>query len=300
MITLNNHNYKKNNHKKNWNIRIGTIAIALTAILLPACANNEQQATTPDTTAAETETPTASKPLADKENITASEVSDKTNALIGKLVTVRSQPINRVSDNVFTITDTEVFGGERIAVVNTTGKPVNLPEPQDARLQITGTVAKFNINTIKQDYGLDLGQQDLYREYEGKPAIVARSIALAPVPGEISENPKVYYNKVIAVPAEIARIYDSNAFALEDDTLLGNNPLLVLVTNQLKDKAPIKQGERIVATGTLRSFVIADLERDYNFAFDPQLRKQLEVDYGKKPVLIVEGVYPSALPQSAK
>ncbi|MFL9458276.1 hypothetical protein AB0758_45570 [Tolypothrix bouteillei VB521301_2] len=38
-----------------------------------------------------------------------------------------------MSDNVFTITDREVFGGKRIAVVNNTGKPVNLPEPQDAR-----------------------------------------------------------------------------------------------------------------------------------------------------------------------
>ncbi|MFL9458277.1 hypothetical protein AB0758_45575 [Tolypothrix bouteillei VB521301_2] len=64
-----------------------------------------------------------------------------------------------------------------------------------------------------------------------------------------------------------------------------------MVTNQLKDKAPIKQGERIVATGTLRQFVIAKLERDYNFAFDPQLRKQLEADYNTKPVLIVEGIY---------
>ncbi|MUG91395.1 hypothetical protein F7734_02375 [Scytonema sp. UIC 10036] len=282
---------KYHNYKGSWNIRISATAIALTALLLPACANNEQQATTSEPTA---------DTIAEKENVTAPEVSKNTDALIGKLVTVRSQPINRVSDNVFTITDREVFGGERIAVVNNTGKPVNLPEPQDARLQVTGTVAKFNINAIKQEYGLDLGQQDLYREYEGRPAIIARSIALAPVPGEIAENPKMYYNKVIAVPADIARIYGPNAFVLEDDTLLGNNPLLVLVTNQLKDKAPIKQGERIVATGTLRQFVIAELERDYNFAFDPQLRKQLEADYNTKPVLIVEGIYPSALPQSAK
>ncbi|MBD2773704.1 hypothetical protein [Iningainema tapete] len=296
MITLN----KYNNHKGSWNILIDAIAIALTAILLPACADNEQQATTPETTAAQANAPTASTPSADKQNTTASEVSEKTNALIGKLVTVRSQPINRVSDNVFTITDRQVFGGEIIAVVNNTGKPVNLPEPQDARLQITGTVAKFNTNSIQQEYNLDLGQQDLYRDYEGRPAIIARSIALAPVPGEIGENPKTYYNKVIAVPADIARIYSPSAFVLEDNTLLGNNPLLVLITNQLKDKAPIKQGERIVATGTLRQFVIPELERDYNFAFDPQLRKQLEVDYDKKPVLIVEGIYPSALPQSAK
>jgi hypothetical protein len=288
-----------NNFQGSWNTRISSVVLALTALVLPACANNNQQAGVPERTAEETETPTTSQPVAEKENITAPNVSEKTNALIGKLVTVRSQPINQVSDKVFTITDREIFSGERIVVVNNTGQPVNLPIPQDARLQVTGTVAKFNSNAINQQYGLDLAQ-DSYREYEGRPAIIAQSIALAPVPGEIGEQPQTYYNKVIAVPADVARVYSPNAFVLEDDTLLGNNPLLVLVTNQLKEGAPIKQGERIVATGTLRPFVVTELERDYKFGWDAQLQNQLETEYSKKPVLIVEGIYPSALPESAK
>ncbi|MFQ4145048.1 hypothetical protein [Chlorogloeopsis sp. ULAP02] len=283
--------------KGGWNNRIGALAIALAAIVLPACANNQQQATTPQSPAAED--PNTSEPVTEKENVTAPDVSQKTDALVGKLVTVRSQPINRLNDRVFTITDREVFSGERIVVVNNTGQPVNWPIPQDARLQVTGTVTKFDPNAIQQEYGLNLGQ-DSYREYQGRPAIIAQSIALAPVPGEISENPKAYYNKVIAVPADVERIYSPNAFVLEDDTLLGNNPLLVLVTDQIKEKAPIKQGERIVATGTLRPFVVTELERDYNFGWNQQLRGQLEKEYNTRPVLIVEGIYPSALPQSAK
>ncbi|MBF2005210.1 MAG: hypothetical protein IGS49_07000 [Chlorogloeopsis fritschii C42_A2020_084] len=283
--------------KGGWNNRIGALAIALAAIVLPACAPNQQQATTPQSPAAEA--PDTSKPVAEKENVTAPDVSQKTDELIGKLVTVRSQPINRLNDKVFTITDREVFSGERIVVVNNTGQTVNWPIPQDSRLQVTGTVTKFDPNAIQQEYGLNLGQ-DSYREYEGRPAIIARSIALAPVPGEISEQPQKYYNKVIAVPAEVERIYSPSAFALEDDTLLGDNPLLVLVTDQIKEKAPIKQGERIVATGTLRPFVVTELERDYNFGWNQQLRGQLEKEYNTRPVLIVEGIYPSALPESAK
>ncbi|MEC4819541.1 MAG: hypothetical protein SAK29_40670 [Scytonema sp. PMC 1069.18] len=286
---------KYSDRKQGWNTRIGVIAIALTAILLPACANNEQQAENPQATEAPT-----SESVAQKENITAPDVSENTNALIGKLVTVRSQPINRINDTVFTITDREVFSGERIVVVNNTGQPVNLPTPQDSRLQVTGTVAKFDSNAIRQEYGLDLGEQDLYQEYKGKPAIIAQSIALAPVPGEISEQPQTYYNKVIAVPADVAKIYNPSVFALEDDTLLGNNPLLVLVTDRLKETGPINQGERIVATGLLRPFVVSEIEREYNFDWDSQLRGQLEKEYNQRPVLIVEGIYPSALPQSAK
>lgn len=274
--------------KGGWHTRLSFLAIALTVILLPACANNGQQAQAPGTTTVE------------KENVTAPDVSQKTDALIGELITVRSKSINRLSDNVFTITDREVFGGQRIVVVNNSGQPVNLPEPQDARLQVTGTVAKFDVNALKQQYSVDLGQPSSYQEYEGMPAIIAKSIALAPIPGEIGENPQLYYNKVIAVPAEVTKIYNTEAFVLADKTILGDNPLLVLVTNQIKDNAPIKQGEKIVATGTLRPFVAADLEKEYNFNWDAQLREQLETAHNQQSALIVEGIYPSALPQNAK
>ncbi|MEA5565724.1 hypothetical protein [Anabaena sp. UHCC 0399] len=284
--------------KTSWNKRISATVIALTALLLPACATNEPQVTAPDTT---TQTPGVSTPVAeqDKDNVTAPEVSQNTQELIGKLVTVRSQDINRVNDNVFTITDREAFGGERIAVVNNTGKPVDLPVPQDTRLQVTGTVANFDPNTIKQEYGVDLGQ-DAFQEYVGKPAIIARSIALAPTPGVINENPQTYYNKVISVPGNVSRIYGPNAFVVEDRQVLGTNPLLVLVTNQLKDKAPIKEGEKVVTTGTLRPFVVTEIEKEYSPVWDANLRGQLEKEYSQRPVLIAEGIYPSALPQNAR
>ncbi|WP_026735047.1 hypothetical protein [Fischerella sp. PCC 9605] len=293
---------KHNNSQGGWNTRIGAIAISCMALLLPACANNNEQAAAPESPspATQTEAPAAPEPTQNAENVTTQEVSEKTAALIGKPVTVRSEPVQRLNDNAFTISDSEVFGGERILVVNASGDPINLPEPQDAQLQITGTVAKFNANTIKQEYGLDLGNQDLYREYEGRPAIIAQSIALAPTPGEIAEQPQTYYNKVIAVPAEVATIYSPQAFTLENDALFGTDNLLVLVTSPLKNTGLIKEGGRIVATGTLRELAIADIEREFNLGWDQQLRSQIEKEYNNKPVLIVKGVYPSALPENAK
>jgi len=53
-------------------------------------------------------------------------------------------------------------------------------------------------------------------------------------------------------------------------------------------------------TGVLRSFVVADIERDYDLTWDLNLQRQLEVDYRNKPVLIVQSVYPSAVPPVAK
>jgi uncharacterized protein YdeI (BOF family) len=289
-----------NNFPNNWKKSVSAVAIVCMALVLPACANGNQQATTPDTTA-ETDTAPTAGTTQQSENVTAEEVSQKTAALIGKPVTVRSEPIQKINENVFTISDSEVFGGERILVVNASGDPVVLPEPQDAQLQITGEVARFNLNDIEKKYGFDLGEPNTYREYEGNPAIIAQSIALAPTPGEIAEQPQTYYNKLIAVPAEVETIYSPQAFALENDALFGTDPLLVLVTGPLNNTGLIKEEGRVVATGTLREFVVADIEREFpNLGWNQEVRSRLETDYKQKPVLILKGVYPSALPEGAQ
>ncbi|MEC4814507.1 MAG: hypothetical protein SAK29_14710 [Scytonema sp. PMC 1069.18] len=295
--------FDKDSHNSlqgNWKKSVGAVAIACMALVLPACANDNQQATSPDTTT-QTDASPASGTSQQAENVTAQEVSQKTAALIGKPVTVRSEPIQKINDNVFTISDSQVFGGDRILVVNASGDPVVLPEPQDAQLQITGEVERFNLNEINQKYGINLGEPNAYKQYEGNPAIIARSIALAPTPGEIAEQPQTYYNKVIAVPADVQTIYSPQVFTLKNDALFGNQPLLVLVTGPLNNTGLIKENGRVVATGTLRQFVVADIEREYpNLGWNQDVRNRVETEYKQKPVLILKGVYPSALPESAK
>lgn len=256
------------------NIRTGAIALALMGMLLPACANNDQ--------------PVAGGPRPES-NVTTEEVADETAELIGKPVSVRDEVGEKVGANAFTITDDEFFGGEEVLVVNASGRPLVLPE-DDAEVQITGTVAKLVVADIEREYDLDL-EPDLYVEYEGKPAIIARAVALAPEPGEITDNPSRYYNKVIAVPAEVEEIVGPNAFTLDEDQLIGGSDLLVLVPTP---KRPIKEGEKVVATGVLRPFVVADIERDYDLTWDLELQKKLEAEYSTKPVLIADYVYPSA------
>ncbi len=278
----------KKYHYKNFsdrrNIRTGAIAIALMGLLLPACAENRPVATTP-------ETPAATAP---QTNVTTEEVAENTNQLIGQTVTIRSEPVRKITPSTFTVTDNEFFGGETILVVNASGKQAVLPE--DTELQITGQVAKFVAADVEREYNLDL-DPNLYVDYEGKPAIIAQSIAPAPKPGEISTNPSVYYNKVIAVPAEVEKIVGPNAFTLDEEKLLGGQDLLVLVQNQQK---PVREGEKVVVTGVLREFVVADIERDYDFTWEAGLQRTLEAEYKNRPVLIAESVYPSALPESAQ
>jgi hypothetical protein len=260
----------------------GAIALALTVMLLPACAENRPEAAAPGTG-----------------NVTTEEVADNTNALLGQTVTVRSEPVKKIGPNTFTVSDDDFFGGETILVVNASREPVVLPE-DDIEVQVTGKVAKFVLADVERDYDfLDL-DPELYVEYEGKPAIIAQAVAPAPKPGEITANPSQYYGRTLAVAGEIENIVGPNAFTLDEDKLIGASDLLVLVANPKTANTAIKDGEYVAVTGVLRSFVVTDIERDYDLTWDLNLQRQLEVEYRNKPVLIVQSVYPSAVPPVAK
>lgn len=138
----------------------GAIALAISATLLGACTNDlDQQAGVPET------------------NVTTEEVADNTNELIGKTVTIRSTPVNKLGPSTFTIADKQFFGSESILVVNASGKTFTLPTDPNTPIQATGPVSKFVIADINRDYNLGL-DPNLYKEYETKPAIIAQSIII--------------------------------------------------------------------------------------------------------------------------
>lgn len=274
---------KGNPGKSLWRAQ-GAIALALVAILLPACNNVRQpEATAPDTG-----------------TVTTEDVADRTEQLIGKTVTVRSEPVRQVGANAFIIEDERFFGNESILVVNATGQPLPVPIDAETELQVTGEVRNFVISEVGQQNNLPL-QADLFREYENKPAIIARSIAPAPAPGEISNNPQQYYGKSIAVAGEVDAIEGASIFKLEERQLLGANELLVInVNSTAAQQQGFKDGETVAVTGVLRPFVIAEIEQQYGTAISRDALQQLEAEYKNKPVLIAEGVYPSAVSGSAQ
>jgi len=245
------------------------------ALILPACSND----------------PNAGGPAA-ASNVTKEEVADQTNELIGEIVTVRSEPGEKIAPATFTVRDEEFFGDEEILVVNSTGEPFVLPQGDDPEVQVTGQVAKFVVADIEREYNLDL-DPDLYADYENKPAIIAQSVTLAPEPGEITKNPSQYYGKRLAVTGEVEEIIGPTAFKLDEDELFGASDLLVLT--QKAQKAATDR-ETVAVTGVLRPFVVSDIERDFDLDLDPEL----QVEYENKPVFIADAVYPSAIPDGTK
>ena len=233
--------------------------------------------------------------LETEENVTTEEVAENTNELLGQTVTIRSNALEIIEPATFVISDQEFFGGEDIVVVNASGEIFELPEG-DTEVQITGKVARFVQANIESIYDLEL-DPDLYVDYSDSPAIIAESLALAPEPGEVAEDPTQYYGETLAVTGEVEEMYGVNTFTLDDEELFGGEELLVVVPNITE---LISDGETVAVTGELRSFVIADLETDYDLTWDLDVQEQLEVEYSDRPVLVADQVYPSAIPGRAK
>ena len=230
-----------------------------------------------------------------EENVTTEEVAEDTDQLLGQTVTIRSDALEIIEPATFLISDQEFFGGEDIVVVNASGEVFELPE-DDTEVQITGKVTRFVQANVESIYDLDL-DPDLYVDYTDRPAIIAESLALAPEPGEIAEDPTQYYGETLAVTGEVEEMYGVNTFTLDDDELFGGEELLVVVPNIAE---VISDGETVAVTGELRSFVIADLETDYDLTWDLDVQEQLEVEYADRPVLVADQVYSSAIPGAAK
>lgn len=243
------------------------------------------------------DTVTGVDPIEQEENVTTEDVSENAEELIGQTVTIRSNALEQIEPATFVVADQEFFGGEDIVVVNATGTPFTLPTEDDTEVQITGEVTQFVVSDIESVYDLDL-DPDLYVEYTDRPAIIAQSLAIAPEPGEIAEDPTQYYGETLAVTGEIETVYGENVFTLDEEELFGGQDLLVVVTNPTE--AMIQDDETVAVTGELRSFIVADLERDYDLTWDLDIQEELEAEYSDRPVLVVDQVYPSAIPAASK
>ncbi|MEB3212167.1 MAG: hypothetical protein VKL39_12470 [Leptolyngbyaceae bacterium] len=83
-------------------------------------------------------------------------------------------------------------------------------------VQVTGEVRQLVTADLEQEYDLTL-DPELYAEYEDRPAIIAESIAFAPDPEEVTEEPEQYYGQTIAVTGEIGELISTNIFQLQEE-----------------------------------------------------------------------------------
>lgn len=111
-------------------------------------------------------------------NLTStSEVVTNKDELIGKTLTVRSNLVQKVGSNSFTINDQSRMFQEPVLVVNASGVPFDLPTDLNRKVEVTGQVRNFVIPEIERDFNLSL-QEEYYTAFINRPVIIAQSIKL--------------------------------------------------------------------------------------------------------------------------
>jgi hypothetical protein len=237
----------------------GAIALALLALLLPACTGTDSTGSNGGTT--------------------LSEVANASNTnLIGKSVTVRGEVEEVISPKAFTIEGDRLFNDPEVLVVNTTEDPA----VEDALVQVTGTVRQFSKAEIENQFDLDLAQE-LEVEFRGKPVLIAKVVVLTPHPGEIAEEPNPYIGKTVTISGKVAEVIGANAFTLDDQELIGGKELLVVGAIPA---GSIDEGKTVRVTASIRQFVMAEIERDFDIGLQPGLK----AEYEGKPVAITQSI----------
>ena len=222
-------------------------------------------------------------------NITIEDISEGDGVVMGEEVTVRGET-EEVEPGVSFVLEEEGFlEGDEVLVINVSEQTIP-PQAEDVPLQVTGKVGTLVYGDVEREYGWDL-DPDFYVDYENQPVIFAEYMVLSPEIGEVAENPENYYGMEIALQGEVDEIRNAYSFTLEEDRLFEGDDLLIV--NASGNPIP-REDENIVVTGMVRPFVIAELERDYDLTWDLDVQRQIEAEYSRKPVLVVDSIYPSA------
>ncbi|MGF1516188.1 MAG: hypothetical protein ACFCVB_00065 [Nodosilinea sp.] len=267
----------------------GAMALALTALTVTACQTPDDTAGTTAPTQTTTEQTTRDQQVSELDDVQVGDLTGNLEDYLGQTVSVRAEVVEVLSDNAFVIRGDGLFGGDDVVVFNTSDTPLLLPgEDITERVQVTGLVQEVIVGQ-QTAQGLTLDEAT-FGDYEGDPAIIAESMVLAPEPGEISDNPEAFYNRVIAVDGSIGEQYDANTFTISGAGFFGGSDILVV--GESAGTANIRDDSNdVVILGTLRPFNAAELENEYNLTWDENLRQTIQSDYSEDPVLVAQEVY---------
>ena len=223
-------------------------------------------------------------------NTTIDEIADDEDVVIGEEVTVRGEVEDLEPGVSFVLEEEGFLEGDEVLVLNVSGEIVPVLPSEDLELQVTGEVGNLVLADVERDYGLVL-DPELYVDYENKPVILAQSMVLAPDLEDIAEDPDVYYLQTLAVEGEVDEVRNDYTFTLKEEQLIGGDELLMINASGM----PIPEAdETVVVTGTVRPYVQAEFDRDYDLTWDLDVQEEIEAEYTEKPVFVVDAIYPSA------
>ena len=240
--------------------------------------------------------------------ISVDDIAANPGAYLGQTVTVGGPIGELVGTRAFTLNDNDVLGNDQVLVVG--AKPFSaIPGRQadasllaDDTVQVTGTVRTFDLAAVEQEVGADL-QDDRFRDWGGKPAIVAQSIRVverAATTGQaaatvdaITDNPSAWIGKTVMVDGSVGDVLGQRAFTINDNDLIGDDEMLVVGAKPLRtlpgrqtQDVPLVADDIILVRGPVRLFDLAAAEKEVGADLDDNLFR----DWAGKPAIIARSV----------
>lgn len=114
----------------------------------------------------------------------------------------------------------------------------------------------------------------------------------------VKEHPQWYFDKHVRVTGEVDEIYSDRAFRLEGTGWAFNDDITVLMKKPMDAASggALKQDDELIVDGTVRRFVVADVERDLGWDLSPEI----EIKLKERPVLVANTVRKVGPPQQAE
>lgn len=255
--------------------------------------------------------------------ISISEVNENPSQYLGKTVTLEGELKEVISPTAIRIGKGGFLGmgGEEILILGTGAFPPEVSErTEDLTLQVTGSVRQFNRVEIEGDMLIDL-DDELFTVYEGRPILVARSIAMAGreegervgsaageegegvgmAPGgtaggagmdtgadlaRIVENTQEFFGDTVTVTGYVAKIVDSSAFSLSPAP--GADGEAILVVGNPGQMSDLAAGKEVSVKGLVGSFD----RRQYESQLGVDLDDALFGEWDKDPSILAMSIRP--------
>ena len=259
--------------------------------------------------------------------ISAGKLAHDASKYYGQTVTVSAEVEDVLDSHSFTLDEDALFAGPDVLVLLPAGSAT--PLRHDQKVTVTGTVRRYVAAELHHDYDWfeegHILQRNAKIDYKTRPVLVATSVTTAdgtdlltgsPVmtgdsdvatestrpmrprevapdamisAGKLARDAKDYYGQTVSVQAEVEDVLSANAFTLDEDAVFAGPDVLVLVPGAVANR--LAHDQKVTVTGTVRPWVVADLDRDYSFFKHGKIvSTKTKVDWKTRPVLVATHV----------
>jgi hypothetical protein len=250
--------------------------------------------------------------------LSAGTLSKHPSDYVGKTVTVRAEVEDVLGSNMFTLDEDALIGGADVLVLVPGGMAGTLAH--DEKVTVTGEVRPYVEADLDRDFDFfDNGkivEVNKKVDWKTRPVIVARSIrtdagrsvivsdnAAAPMvrrtsmgrdadaisAGKLAKDYKGLVGRTVTVRSEVEDVVSGNMFTLDEDALFAGPDVLVMVPGGVT--GTLAHDQKVTVTGEVRTYVEADLDRDFDFFDNGKLvQVHKEVDWKTRPVLVARSI----------